>query len=574
MIVTQSVKVNLTSLNLVHDELVSTIEQSASKLEQFVADMENGELLQSCIEGMQQISGTLSLVQLHGADLLAKEVLALANEITVGSEGNEAKLSVLTSAFFIVPRYVEYTIQTRKGMPVLLIPTINELREARGDKPLEESYFFEVNTAAGKELMGQAGQASAVLSEDLESLVRRLRHMYQVGLLSIFKNKLIKPSLGMMQRSMERLASVSGGRPLTILWRVASVALEAMAASQMEIPKVRKQLLGAIDREIKKVQTQGQQALDQEPPRLLVKECLYLIAASGAESNAIKAIEDTYKYESLNYNDHELSREREVLRGPSATTVSSVALVLKDELRAIKDILERASQGATDAVSDYDELLNTMNKVSEILSVVGLTSPSNALKEEVAKVEEWKKNPDEADAKGMVDIADAVLYVESTIAGLESSNLSDERLLQANTIARKEVIASNQLAEAETVVLQEAESGLSLVKRALNSFADSNYDRGHIKNVGATLDSVRGGMALLGMQRACNVLASCVEFVDDTLLHNDQPAALQHLLETFADAVIGLEYYLDAVKTDRDAGDFTLEIAEESLEALGHPVNP
>ncbi|MGI1678258.1 MAG: pilus assembly protein [Cellvibrionaceae bacterium] len=571
---TQSVKVNLASLNLVHDELVSTIEQSAAKLEQFVADMENGELLQACIEGMQQISGTLSLVQLHGADLLAKEVLALANEITVGGEGNEAKLGVLTSAFFIVPRYVEYTIQTRKGMPVLLIPTINELRKARGDKSLEESYFFEVNTSAGKELIGQPGQASSVLSEDLEPLVRRLRHMYQVGLLSVFKDKLTKPSLGMMQRSMERLSSISGGRPLTVLWRVAAVALEAMAASQMEIPKARKQLLGAIDREIKKLQAQGQQALDQDPPKLLVKECLYLIAASGIYSDSIKEIQEIYKYESLNYNDAELSREREVLRGPSATTVSSVALVLNDELRSIKDILERASQGGTGSTSDFDELLGMMGKVSEILSVVGLTSPSNALKQEIEKVERWKKNPEEADAKDMVDVADAVLYVESTIAGLESSNLSDERLLQANTIARKEVIASNQLAEAETVVLKEAESGLALVKRALNSFADSNYDRGHIKNVGATLDSVRGGMAVLGLQRACKVLASCVEFVDDTLLHNDQPAALQHLLETFADAVIGLEYYLDAIKTDRDAGDFTLEIAEESLEALGHPVKP
>ena len=43
-------------------------------------------------------------------------------------------------------------------------------------------------------------------------------------------------------------------------------------------------------------------------------------------------------------------------------------------------------------------------------------------------------------------------------------------------------------------------------------------------------------------------------------------------LETFADAVISLEYYLDAVKTDKKADDSVLEVAEESLEALGHAV--
>jgi hypothetical protein len=174
----------------------------------------------------------------------------------------------------------------------------------------------------------------------------------------------------------------------------------------------------------------------------------------------------------------------------------------------------------------------------------------------------------------MIDVADVVLYVESTISGLQMSNLSDERLTKANSIARKDIIASSQLAEAELVVLKEAESGLSLVKRALNSFAESNYDRGHIKNVAATLNSVRGGMAVLSLKRASKVVAACAAFVDDTLLHNDQPAALQHLLETFADAVIGLEYYLDAVKTDKNAGDNVLEVAEESLEALGHPVAP
>jgi hypothetical protein len=569
--VSHGAKINLTSLNLVHDELVSSIEQSAVKLEDFVAQMDDGELLQACIEGMQQISGTLSLVQLHGADILAKEILALANDITIGDDGIEARLSAMTNAFFIVPRYIEYTLQTRRGMPILLIPVINELRGARKEKPLQESYFFEVDLTRGRKL---AGQGSAVLSEDLTAVVRRLRHMYQVGLVSVLRGKLVKPSLGMMQRAMQRLASVSGNRPLGTLWHVTAVAMGVMAEQGMEVNTERKFLFGAIDRQIKRLQQNGQQALDQEAPKLLVKDCIYLIAASGSDTEDAKKIAHAYGYEPLNYLDRDLVREREVLRGPSATTVNSVAAVLKDELNAIKDILERASQSGIEGISDYDELTGTLEKVAEILAVVGLISPSNALKEEIAKVKGWRDNPEAVDGKAMIDVADVVLYVESTISGLEMSNLSDEKLTKANSIARKDIIAFSQLAEAELVVLKEAESGLSLVKRALNSFAESNYDRGHIKNVSATLNSVRGGMAVLSLGRASKVVAACVQFVDDTLLHNDQPAALQHLLETFADAVIGLEYYLDAVKTDKNAGDHVLEVAEESLEALGHPVAP
>ncbi|MEX1031942.1 MAG: pilus assembly protein, partial [Cellvibrionaceae bacterium] len=498
-----------------------------------------------------------------------QEALALANEITVGDDDVEHRLSALTSAFFVIPRYIEYTLQTRRSMPVLLISTVNELRQARGERPLEESYFFEVDLRRGKDL---AGQGSAVLSEDLSALVRRLRHMYQAGLVNVLRGKRVKASLGMMQRAMQRLAAVSGNRPLAVMWRVAAAALEAMAVEQMEISRLRKLLWGAVDREIKMLQNQGQNALDQEASKLLVKECIYLVAVSGTSTEAASQIADVYGYESPNYIDRELSRQREVMLGPSATTVHSVGIVLKEELNKIKEVLERASQSGVEAISDYEELLGTLGKVAEILNVVGLVSPSNALKEEIAKVETWRDSPQTVDSQSMVDVADVVLYVESTVSGLEMANLSDERLAKANSIARQEVIASSQLAEAELVVLQEAESGLALVKRALNAFAESNYDRGHIKNVAATLNSVRGGMAVLDLTRGSKVVAACVAFVSETLMQSDKPAAMQHLLETFADAVIGLEYYLDAVKTDHNTSDSILELAEESLEALGHPV--
>ncbi|MCW8194052.1 pilus assembly protein [Proteobacteria bacterium 005FR1] len=565
----QPSSVNFSSLNLVHGELVSTIEQSAGKLEQFVADMSDAELLQGCIEGLQQIRGTLSLLQLHGAERLAREALALANEITVGDDRMSERLSVLTNAFFVIPRYIEYTIQTRRAVPVLLIPVINELRQARGEKPLPESHFFNMDEAGGKRL---PPRGSAALDENFAALMRRLRHMYQVGLVKVLQGRVVKPSLGMMERALERLGAAAGNSPMGSLWRVAAVALQAVASENMELTQSRKLLLGALDRQMKMLQMQGQGALDKEPPQGLLKECVYLVAVSGSSSEAVKQITDAFRCPPLNYLDRELTRQREVMLGPSATTVHSVAVVMREELNKIKDVLERASQSGVEAISDYDDLLCTLNKVAEILNVVGLVAPSSALKQEIGKVEAWRDSPTEADPQSMIDVADVVLYIESTISGLEMSNLSDEKLARANSIAREEVIASSQLAEAEMIVLQEAESGLALVKRALNAFAESNYDRGHIKNVAATLNSVRGGMAVLSLSRGSKVVAACAQFVAETLMHNDQPAALQHLLETFADAVIGLEYYLDAVKSDRAAGDSILEIAEESLAALGHPV--
>jgi len=299
---------------------------------------------------------------------------------------------------------------------------------------------------------------------------------------------------------------------------------------------------------------------------------LFVLALAHKSTDKSKVILGAFGVSSLGYSDQELRSEREALKGPSINTVSSVAAVLTDEIRAIKEILENASQANDKGLPEYTGLAAHLAKVADILSVVGLVSASNTLKEEIERIEGWAERAEPADAKELIDVADSLLYVESTVSGLETLNLSDEKLSQANSLARKEVIASSQLAEAENVVFVEAEAGLALVKRALNSFAESNYDHGHIRNVGATLNTIRGGMVMLNLARAAAIVVACVEFIDETLLVNDQPVAIQQLLETFADAVIGLEYYLDAVKNDRNSDDSVLAIAEESLQALGHRV--
>jgi hypothetical protein len=133
-------------------------------------------------------------------------------------------------------------------------------------------------------------------------------------------------------------------------------------------------------------------------------------------------------------------------------------------------------------------------------------------------------------------------------------------------------MANNQIAEAEKLVIEEAESGLAMVKRALSAFAESNYDKAHIINIAGTLDTVRGGMFVLGLPRAAKVIAGCISFVEESLLQSEQQAAIQHMMDTFADAIISLEYYLDNLKIDKKADTEVLRIAEESLEALGYKV--
>jgi hypothetical protein len=559
---------NIASLKMVHDELLATIEQSALRLEQFSTDRTNGELLQSCIEGIKQIRGTLSLIQLKGVDLLADELLAHINDITLGEDPTtDKRLDLLTTAFFMLPRYLEFCLQTARSMALLLVPHINELRQARRAPPLPESYYF-----AFEPLKVTRTLQHSPHQEDISILVRRLRHMYQTGLLKVLQGTQVKPSFGIMCRALERLESACGASALSNFWWLANASLSAINEENLRITKSRKMLFSSLDREIKRLQFEGNSVLNREPDAALVKELLYLLTLSKSATEKSKAVAAAYGLRPLSYSDAELAREMEFLKGPSVNTINSMAAVLTDELHSTKNILERAAQSGAELLTESPELLDTLKKIADILAIVGLVSPSNGLKQEIEKIQRWQTTGEAVNASDLLGVADTLLYVESTIAGLGKSNLSDEKLAQINALSRDDVMANNQIAEAEKLVIDEIESGLAMVKRALSAFSESNYDKGHIANISSTLDSVRGGMFVLGLPRAAKVVAGCMQFINESLMEDEQQAAIQHMMDTFADAIISLEYYLDSLKVDKKADTEVLRIAEESLEALGYKV--
>ncbi|WP_045859679.1 hypothetical protein [Teredinibacter purpureus] len=562
--------VNFQSLKLVRDELVATIDDSARNLENFVGQQQNSESLQNCIDGIRQIVGILRLIQFRGACLLAEELLVTATDISPGNSGAEydRRLEVISNTFFVLTRYLEYIQQVERKIPVLLIPQINELRKVRFEPALTECHFFHVDLSQTPVM--PAFEPLDLQGSAFDQVVSRLRQMYQIGLLGLMREKQVKNSYAMMRRAMIRMQRLSGSsHALTQLWWMSNLVLDAMQTENMSLLETRKMLFGRIDRVLRQVQQNGEGALNASPPRALLKELVYLLALSGKDSDDIRNIRSKYDIENFDYKDTDLSNERDALHGPSAHTVMSLAKVLQGELSNTKKVLESAAQSSTQKIDDLDEFLGNLQKIAEILSIVGLVSPSNILKDEIKRIHLWKLEENGPELSELSDVASTMLYLDSAVASLENAKLSDAKLAEANKLAQTEIIASNELSEAGRIVIEECEAGLSLTKRALTSYADSNFDSGHIRNIAKTLNTVRGGMIMLKKDRAAEILSKCVDFVDGVLMDQDRPAALKELLETFADAVVAVEYYLDSANASLEMDESVLKIAEESLETLG-----
>ncbi len=551
-----------TSLSLVRDELFATIEQAELSLEQFIGERSNGNLLQQAVEGLQQIRGTLKLIELTGAEMLAQEMLDQANDIPAGA-GNERddQLSALSSALYVLRRYLESVDAHRQEIPELLLPTINELRRAGGQPLLPESFFFSARLDQPRPPRTQAA------SDDVHADGRRLRHMYQVGLLGYIREQNAVASLRLMGRAMERLDSLLGEQTAARLCWIAAGAIEAIIDGQLLPRRSRKQLFSRLDRELKNLLGKP----GYEPPRAMLRELLYLVALADSKGERCEQLREALSFTSLPFTDHMLEEEYQRLAGPGHAVLRSLSSAIRDELTAVKDLLDLIERGSAQGES-FGNLHAVLGKLGKTLGMVGLTSAGNALQAQMPVVASWSEGG-EVTSEALNRLAEAVLYVESMVASLERGERRDVRPQEVLPGQEAESFATHQLAEARIVVVDEAQAGLSLAKRAITAYLESSGDKLHLANVPVTLQAVRGGLWFLNQGRAAMLVGACADYIQSKMLETSQMPSEQ-MLETLADALTSLEYYLEAGAVLRpETTPSVLDLAEESVRALGMPLS-
>ncbi|MFC6979985.1 hypothetical protein [Microbulbifer taiwanensis] len=335
----------------------------------------------------------------------------------------------------------------------------------------------------------------------------------------------------------------------------------------MHINRSRVMVFSMFDRRLRALQKEGDAALDQPAPPVLLKESLYWLALSAPSGQGAKML-DAFSAGSLGYDEAELERERASLGGPGATAISAVASALDEELSGVRRMLDDVEMIGVTGLDDEDGLVGTLQRIASTLQLLNFRRVGEGLRN---AVQEYRSS---AGAGGSVaeaalqKLTGQVLMVDSTIRALRQSSCIDVDEYGHADVA----LEHSQLAEAEVAVLKEAEAGLSLIKRALASYAESGFDHGHIRNVSTTLNSVRGGLVVLNLRHAAAVVERLVDFVETVMEQRDAAPAIEQSLDIFADAIISLEYYLGEVKLHRQADRQSLNLAMESLDALGYPV--
>ena len=177
------------ALDWVKGEIAETLKQARQALEAFVESSQDLTRLRFCLSYVHQVQGTLQMVEFYGAALLAEEMEQLLQALIDGRASTQGDaLPVLMQAILQLPAYLDRIQSARRDLPLVVLPLLNDLRNARGEKLLSETSLFAPDRSARVAVL-PASTLERLEAAGLPTLLRKLRQMLQVALGGFMRNQ-------------------------------------------------------------------------------------------------------------------------------------------------------------------------------------------------------------------------------------------------------------------------------------------------------------------------------------------------------------------------------------------------
>ncbi|GAB3471662.1 hybrid sensor histidine kinase/response regulator [Azotobacter salinestris] len=551
------------ALEWVKGEIAETLKQARHALEAFVESPQDLSRIRFCLAYIHQVQGTLQMVEFYGAALLAEEMEQLAQAMLDGRTGSRGEaLEVLMQAILQLPVYLERIQTARRDLPLVVLPLLNDLRAARGEGLLSEASLFTPDLRGPAPLSETA--LAALRTPETATLLRKLRQMLQLALVGVIRDQDVRTNLGYLAKVFARLESLCRQAPLGPLWEIAAALVEGLSDGSVSQGSALRDLLRQVEKELKRLVEQGIDGINQPAPEELLRSLLFYVAKAPAGGARLQALKARYRLDEVLPDSGVVDEERARLAGPDRDAMRSVVAALCEELVRVKDSLDLFVRSDRRQLAELEALLPPLKQVGDTLGVLGFGQPRKIVLGQLETIRNLAQGRQEPGDAVLMDVAGALLYVEATLAGMVGT--AEERSREEHLLPTTDVAQIHQM------VIKEARTGLEQAKDAIIEFIASQWNHEHLQRVPVLLTQVRGGLAMIPLARAAALLDVCNRYIQEQLLVGRVVPDWQSL-DTLADAITGIEYYLERLSEDHgSASERLLDVAEESLASLGYPL--
>ena len=206
------------ALDWVRGELEQTLVQAQQALEAYVEESSDKAQLTFCLNYIHQVHGTLKMVEFYGAALLAEEMEKLCQSMLDDEVQNlDEALDVLMGSLLQAQNYLEHIQTAQRDVPVVLLPTLNDLRAVRGQPLLSDTSLFTPDLSAAN-VQSNAEHSKRMADPQVLVNLRKLRQMFQMSLVGVLRDQDMPENLSYLYKVLARLEKFCVGTPIGKIW--------------------------------------------------------------------------------------------------------------------------------------------------------------------------------------------------------------------------------------------------------------------------------------------------------------------------------------------------------------------
>ena len=277
-------------------------------------------------------------------------------------------------------------------------------------------------------------------------------------------------------------------------------------------------------------------------------------AAPGINESVLFA----FAPDSASATEAELDHARGSLSGRNRELLDTVGNAVKEELLRIKDALDLHLRTGGEPVQLQTQV-NELGAVADTLGMMGLGVARGVVVQQRDALREVVEGVQQIDETLLLDIAGALLYVDASlddqVAHLGAGGSGEDDPSAVENRRTVEVLA------------HEAIANFAAAREHFVAFIETNWNHQQLQEVPRLLGEVAGALRMLDLSAPADYLQGVRQYIAVELLGKQRvPSGRQ--LDTLADAMASLEYYLEALRERRPGRDDILDITRSSLETL------
>jgi len=554
------------SLSWVKAQLDDVLTDAQSNLSDYI-ESNTDEDLENCIEHLQLIYGTLQMVEVYGASMLAEEMRYTATALLEGKvESTFDAYDVLMRAMLQLPDYLEGVQAGKMDAPITLMPLINDLRVVRKECLLTEGVLFSPDIE-NTVIPSDEYAADSIEPGKLQSEVKRLRTHFQIGLLDYIKNNKERMGLQRMKAVLNSLEKVTSHSEVRNIWMIVSALIDGLKSRGIEKSVSVQTLLSGVDRQLKLVLNVGEDEFLNHYSKDLVKNALYYVGLCTTESDSLSAVKQVYKLDDL--MPHEANESAAASGGLNADLFDTVSKGMSEDLAQVKDVLELFMHSSEKELERLVPVAEKLGKIGDTYGMLGMGATRQSILEQKNVLENIINGEVEASEPVVLEMASSLLNAE---AELKDYIADRSGFVDMNKEKDVKSVPASEYRQVIFTVVAEAMKNFGNAKEAILSYVSGDGDKDQLKEqlnvVLDSLEEVRGVAMMLPLRRVCSQIEKLQSYIRVVLLNNKHEVT-ESEQDTVADVVTSIEYYFEALSEGRPGVEQGLNSGDGAAEKLG-----